>query len=277
MTSVFQCPICQQPLKPYLTTRDLHCGQHHKFAYNEAGYWVFAKSKKEKGTSLSRAQMRSRMFLLASGMLTPIVTQIKPLVTAHFSKDHTYQWLDYECGDGFYLGAIVDSLKDSGLTLQPHGFSEAENALFVAAKNLSDISLCQSSTKRLPYADEAFDLLTLIDKPLKGKEFLRVLKQDGIALMVVVGPRHLWQIREQLYPNLVAKEFSLDLPASLTVLASEAIQWQADVSGEQALTLLDMTPYAWRANDKQRQAIAHQAISGLEFDYRLVIAKKVSA
>lgn len=274
MSSVFQCPICQQSLKSYLTTKDLHCEQHHKFPLNEAGYWVFAKSKKEKGASLSRAQMRSRMFLLASGMLTPIVAKMKPFVAAHFTQGQDYQWLDYDCGDGFYLGALKDSLQDSGLSLQPHGFTEAENALFVAAKNLNDVSLCQSSTKRLPYHDEAFDLLTLIDKPIKGKEYLRVLKQGGMALMVVVGPRHLWQIREQLYPSLEAKAFSLDLPDSLTVVATETIAWQADVSGEQALTLLDMTPYAWRANDKQRQAIASQAITGLEFDYRLVIAKK---
>ncbi len=58
------------------------------------------------------------------------------------------------------------------------------------------------------------------------------------------------------------------------MLETESLSFSLEVSGEQALTLLETTPYAWRAGEKQKRSIAGRAIEGLELDYRLLVIKR---
>ncbi|MCL1036977.1 SAM-dependent methyltransferase [Shewanella submarina] len=278
MTVSLQCPICRQPLSQYLTSKDLHCSNKHQFPFTqvheERGYWVFGKGKKQQ--VLSRAQMRSRLFLLSGGLQAPLIDAMTVQLIPLLSGQSTLSWLDYESAEGFYLRALAESLaqQQAELTLERYGFAEADNALFAAAKAGSDEVYAQCSSKGLPYVDNSFDLLTVIDKPLKGKEAVRVLKEGGLALIVIPASRHLWQLRTQVFADLAEKEVSINLPKELELVVSTRIQWNADVDGEQALTLLDMTPYAWRANDKLKSKIARESINGLEMDYLVVLARK---
>ncbi|MCF1428781.1 MAG: SAM-dependent methyltransferase [Shewanella sp.] len=278
MTVSLQCPICHKPLSQYLNSKDLHCESKHQFPFVEVqegrGYWVFGKGKKQQ--TLSRAQMRSRLFLLSSGIYAPLLDAVSQALVSALPQAKSVNWLDYETGDGFYLRALAQRLTDvmPELRLTRCGFGEADNALYAAVKAGSDEHYAQCSGKGLPYADESFDLLTVVDKPLKGKEALRVLKASALALMVIPGSRHLWQLRSQLFTDLTEKELAVNLPKELELLSSNRVQWQLDVDGEQALTLLEMTPYAWRANEKLRSHIAREAIAGLELDYWVIIARK---
>ncbi|MGS0726938.1 SAM-dependent methyltransferase, partial [Shewanella sp. 0m-11] len=89
----------------------------------------------------------------------------------------------------------------------------------------------------------------------------------GVILQVAAGPRHLWQIREFIYPDLSEKPVSDNLPKELELQHSERLSLTASVSGEQAIALLEMTPYAWRANDKVRHQIQHAQFDTLEIDF----------
>ncbi|MGI2257838.1 SAM-dependent methyltransferase [Shewanella sp. GXUN23E] len=278
MTISLQCPICHKPLSQYLTSKDLHCESKHQFPFVEVqegrGYWVFGKGKKQQ--TLSRAQMRSRLFLLSSGIHAPLLDAMNQALVSELSQPACINWLDYESGDGFYLRALAQPLVAAmpELNLTRCGFGEADNALYAAAKAGSDEYYAQCSAKGLPYADDSFDFLTVVDKPLKGKEAIRVLKTGGLALMVIPASRHLWQLRSRLFDDLTEKEVAVNLPKELELVAQHRVQWQLDVDGEQALTLLEMTPYAWRANDKLKGHITREAIDGLELDYLVVVARK---
>ena len=281
MTSCLQCPICNDALVSYKSSRDLHCRNHHQFSFCEVhegrGYWQMVKAKAKSKQQLSRAQLRAQRFLLANGLQVPLLEAMQQLLLPQLDSVQSLVWLDYESGDGFYLRALTQLLntRRPDLTLQRHGFAEAGNALFAAVKAGCDETFIQCSSKRLPYADHCIDLLTLIDKPLKGKEAVRVLKHGGLALMVIPASRHLWQLRSQVLTNLVEKDVNIQLPNELQLIASTELAYAVDVDGQQALTLLDMTPYAWRASDKLKTKISRQAINGLELNYRLVIARRV--
>ena len=93
--------------------------------------------------------------------------------------------------------------------------------------------------------------------------------------MVIPASRHLWQIRQQMFSDLVEKQVSIQLPNELQLISSTEITYCVDVEGEQALTLLEMTPYAWRASDKLKTKISRQPINGLELGYQLLLARKV--
>ncbi|BAJ00858.1 putative RNA methyltransferase [Shewanella violacea] len=209
--------------------------------------------------------------------------------------------------------ALSEPLQQAGIKLEQHGINEAENALFSAAKidseadsdnatgsdsgtasdassdssneSASDSSanteaeekstLIVSSLRALPFADASFDLITLIDKQLKGKEPLRVLKQAGYLLQVSPAPRHLWQLKGYIYPDMKEKELQSSEVNGLELLDTQRVTFKLDADGEQALTLLEMTPYAWRANDKIRKKIASGNFEGLEIDFIVTLSKKI--
>jgi len=94
-------------------------------------------------------------------------------------------------------------------------------------------------------------------------------------LQVIPGARHLWQIKALIYPELAEKSVQVNLPSGLTVKEQQRLQFSLSVTGEQALVLLDMTPYAWRASDKVKHLIRSQAFDKLEIDFTLVLAQKL--
>ncbi|QYJ89090.1 putative RNA methyltransferase [Shewanella halotolerans] len=272
MNSHYLCPLCQAPLMVHQGSQGLHCANKHHFDKGPQGYWVFSQPKKPHIDS--RQLMRAKHFLLESDIFAPVVEAIQRQLSQSLPRDATLSHLDVDSGEGYYLRALAGVFNALGQTYEQTGVAEAENALFVAAKAQPEASLIQSQLKVLPFADASFDLVSLFDKPLKGKEPLRVLKPGGTFIWLSPGPRHLWQIREFIYPNLTEKGGEPQQPKGVTLVASEHITYSLALSGEQALTLLEMTPFAWRANDKIKRQIALQDFAALEIDLYLTLATK---
>ena len=275
MTISFQCPVCDKALAQHQASQGFYCENKHHFDRSELGYWVFAKPQKQKPTGDSRQLMRAKRFLLETGIFDSMVVKVAQMMAEHFSQEMTQ--LDYDAADGFFLRSLAQHMaaQSDSVTLQQFGAIEAENAIFAAAKAQTLAHLDLVSLKKLPYADGCFDIVTLFDKPLKGKECLRVLKDDGKLLLVIPGPRHLWQLKAMVYPELSQKPFAPNLPKSLDVIGTEEVSDSFALQGEQALTLLEMTPFAWRANDKMRHEIKSTYFDELTIDFRIVVAKKL--
>ncbi|SQH75541.1 putative Ribosomal RNA large subunit methyltransferase A [Shewanella benthica] len=314
MKSIYLCPVCNQPLLIHQESQGLHCSNKHHFDKSDKGYWVFSLPKKPKLDSRQvmrgkRFLLESGVF---SPLVDTLAEMLKPEL-ANIASEGEIAHLEYDCGEGYYLRAIKSALSEplqqAGLTLVQHGINEAENALFSAAKidaeadsdsdnatgadSASDSgndssndsgnegepeeksTLIVSSLRALPFADASFDLVTLIDKQLKGKEPLRVLKQAGYLLQVSPAPRHLWQLKGYIYPNMKEKALQSGQVSGLELLATQRVTFKLDADGEQALTLLEMTPYAWRANDKMRNKIASANFEGLEIDFIVTLSKKI--
>ncbi|MCL1092717.1 putative RNA methyltransferase [Shewanella kaireitica] len=269
MNSIYLCPICQSGLMVHEESKGLHCENKHHFDKNEQGYWLFGQVKKPKIDS--RAVMRAKRYVLESGIYVPLAQKMAEMIgnLPQSSEGQSLSQLDYDCGEGYFLRTVKDILAEQhpDIAVEQTGISEAENAIFAAAKAQSGPTYIVSNLKHLPIKDESFDLVTLIDKQLKGKELTRVLKQEGILLQVAAGPRHLWQIREFIYPDLSEKPVSHNLPKELELVQSERLSNRVSVSGEQAIALLEMTPYAWRANDNVRHHIQQAKFDSLEIDF----------
>lgn len=272
MSIQFQCPTCRLALQQHQASQGYYCANKHHFDRHEQGYWVFNKPQRQKPTGDSRQQLRSKRFLLESGIFSPLLDSMAQMLIPLLSADR--QLLDYECSDGYYLRELAARLADVAVAENIHclGVSEAENAIFAAAKANTPATLCLASSKSLPFADNSIDFVTVIDRPIKGKESVRVLKKEGVLLLVQPGPRHLWQLKQCVYPELTEKPFQLNLPSELTLVETKTVRFTLSVTGEQALILLGMTPYAWRASDKIKHHIQSRQFTDLEIDFRLIKA-----
>lgn len=297
MKSIYLCPVCDQPLLIHEASQGLHCCKKHHFDKSEHGYWIFSQAKKP--VIDSRQIMRAKRFLLESGVFQPVVDKVEAMITAADLIEGEVNYLDYDCGEGYYLREIKAKLAQSvegkkiANRLTSYGITEAENALFSAAKIQSearagvdaedagaecdtglDTTFIVSTLKKLPLASESLDLVTLIDKQLKGKELHRVLKSGGFLVQVSPAPRHLWQIKEYVYPDMQEKSLNIPQSSELELLHTERVSFKLAIDGNQALALLEMTPYAWRANDKVRKRIADNTFEALEIDFVITLSKK---
>lgn len=270
----FQCPTCGLPLLQHQASQGFYCANKHHFDRSEQGYWVFTKPQKQKPTGDSRQQVRAKHFLLESGIFSPLIDRMAMMILSLQKEELSL--LDYECAEGFYLRALSAKLAEltHGVNVHYSGVADAENAIFAATKAQTPGVLCLSTLKVLPFADRSIDLVTVIDKPLKGKESVRVLKEQGFMLLVLPGPRHLWQLKEYIYPDLMEKSVQINLPSGLLLKETQSLSFNLSVTGEQALTLLDMSPYAWRATDKMKHHIQANHFESLEIDFVLVLAQK---
>ncbi|MCL1123152.1 putative RNA methyltransferase [Shewanella surugensis] len=272
MKSIYLCPTCTQPLWIHQASQGLYCENKHHFDKSEQGYWIFSVAKKPKLDS--RQVMRAKRYLLESGVFSPLIKTMGEILSDCVSDIAVLQQaqltqLDFDCGEGFYMRALASQLNIDlpAISLVQTGIAEAENALFAAAKSAPSSTYITSHFKSLPFADSSFDLVTLIDKPLKGKELPRVLKNNGVLLQVIPAPRHLWQIKSHIYTDLTEKALDLSVPSGFELLKSQRVAFTLPCTGEQALTLLDMTPYAWRVSEKVRKKIGLAYFDTVEIDF----------
>ncbi|MBB1270879.1 putative RNA methyltransferase [Shewanella sp. SR44-3] len=272
MTSMLICPICTSPLQQHQASQGFYCENKHHYDRHKEGYWPLLLVNKTKMQAISREKMRAKRFLLASGIYSPVVDKIAQVLLTLLVNKPELQHLDYQCGDGYYLRALMPNL--SALNAQHWGIDDSENTLFAASKAGTAANLLLSGLKKLPIADNSVDVITILDSPLKGKECQRVLKDDGILVMLIPAERHLWQLKQQVYSDLVEKQQEINLPKNIQVIESHQIKFTQDVDGQQAITLLDMSSFGWRANDELRHGIKTQQNTHLEFEFNLVIAKK---
>jgi 23S rRNA (guanine745-N1)-methyltransferase len=273
MTSMLICPICMTQLQQHQASQGFYCDNKHHYDRHKDGYWPLLLANKTKMQAISREKMRAKRFLLASGIYTPVINKMAEVLLRLLADKPQIQHLDYQCGDGYYLRALMPSLSE--LNAEHWGIDDSENTLFAAAKAGTLANLILSGLKKLPIADSSVDVITILDSPLKGKECQRILKDDGILVMLIPAERHLWQLKQAVYPDLTQKQQALNLPNNIDVIETHEIKFTQDVDGQQAVTLLDMSTFGWRANDELRHGIKSKTSFNLEFEFNLVIAKKL--
>ncbi|WP_394129673.1 methyltransferase domain-containing protein [Shewanella maritima] len=262
------CPICREQLQLHVASNGFYCVNQHHIDPSENGVYSLLISKKHKLQSVSRQQMRTKQFLLASGLYDPLVDTVNAMVAELPVSEGEMHHLDYQCADGFFLRAIVNACKQDW---HHWGVSDAENALFSAAKQQTPGRLLLGTMKRLPFTDASMDLITVIDSPLKGKECLRVLKPDGKIIVVIPDTRHLWELKQIIYPNLEDKPLQLNLPKGLAVDKQIDVNVTQRVSAQQAKDLLSMASFSWRVDSNMNHELLQCNEMDVQFAWKVLL------
>jgi len=157
-----------------------------------------------------------------------------------------------------------------------HGIDIAKFAIAAAAKKQPEARFVVASSNRLPYADQYFDFVLRVFAPSDDDELKRVLKPSGHLLTVTPGPRHLWQLKELIYAEVKEHASESLVPQGFEQLAAQRISYKITPNPKQRMALLQMTPFAWRANESVQRALNSVSELEIETDFILTLSVKTA-
>ncbi len=204
----------------------------------------------------TRDMARARRRFLGRGHYDPLAGRIRDRVLGHVNgrdgaPGRPPAVAEAGCGEGFYIGAVADGLPDGS---DLFGFDVSKDALRLAARTHPRVTFAVNDVKhRLCLADSSLDALLDIFAPRNAAEFGRVLRPDGLLLVVIPGDRHLGQLRQRL-PLLdiqpEKRERTLDqLAPSFEPDREESLDYDVELAGADVVDVVRMSPSAFHLDD----------------------------
>jgi len=271
-TPCYLCPICTSSLLLSSSANNYACENNHHFDLAKEGYLnllpVQFKHSTEPGDN--KQMMQARREFLEAGFYEPMAKAVAIMIDAN-QPTHL---LDLGCGEGYYSRAIATHCSNS---LMLHGIDIAKFAIAAAAKKQPSALFIVASSNRLPYATQYFDLVLRVFAPSNDDELGRVLKPSGLLLTVTPGPRHLWQLKEFIYAEIIEHALESKTPVGFERIDTQRISYKITPNPQQRIALLQMTPFAWQANERVQQAIKDAAELEIETDFILTLMVKTAA
>jgi 23S rRNA (guanine745-N1)-methyltransferase len=268
-TSCFRCPLCTTSLHLSPSAKSYICENNHHFDLAKEGYLnllpVQFKCSTEPGDN--KQMMQARREFLEAGYYEPLAKAVTMLIDANQPK----HLLDLGCGEGYYTRKI-EAYSTHPLELQ--GIDIAKVAIAAAAKKQPNARFIVASSNRLPYAAEYFDLVLRVFAPSNDDELKRVLKPSGLLLTVTPGPRHLWQLKQLIYTEVREHALESTVSQGFERIDTQRINYKITPNPQQRMALLQMTPFAWRTDEKVRQTIKEAEGLEIDTDFILTLAVK---
>lgn len=263
-----RCPICRLPL--IKSVQGVGCENRHQFDRAKEGYLnllpVQNKHSREPGDAKEQLQARRRF--LQAGYFAPLKARLQSLMPTA-----VHAVLDLGCGEGYFTAGLAESSPHAFV----YGIDIAKAGVRLAAKAAQDqvqLTYCVASSFDLPLADESMDVITRIYAPSKDSELYRVIKPDGIVVIVTPGEKHLWGLRSAIYSE-VRPHPQPQIPVGFKAVAQYQLTGDLSINVlDHGMSLLAMTPFAWRLPLQLQSSLALAGINDV-FDFRLNVYQRL--
>ena len=274
---LYVCPVCGGSLQLHQSGKNYTCQNQHSFDLAKEGYLnllpVQHKHSKEPGDS--KQMMTARREFLEAGFYEPMAKTVAMMINANRTVGQNMRLLDLGCGEGYYSRKIA-SYCNHHEQIALHGIDIAKFAIAAAAKKQPNARFIVASSNWLPYTDQYFDFVLRVFAPSDDDELKRVLKSSGHLLTVTPGPRHLWQLKEFIYAEVKEHASESLVPQGFERLTTQRISYKITPNPQQRMALLQMTPFAWRANESVQQPLSSVSELEIETDFILTLAIKTA-
>ena len=238
------------------------CPTGHRFDVAKEGYVNLLPAGRLKGAKSGDddEMVRARRTVFDAGLYSPIIDAVATTVAATAPANV----LDAGCGEGSYLAAITSRTGAEGW-----GIDISKAAVKSAARRRLGHHYAVASSYLLPFGDHVFDAVVNVFSPRDFDEMFRVLRHDGIAVVVTPGPDHLREVKAAIYDRVRPHD---DTPERPDLLAGRHAVTTTVPLPEPAirLALLHMTPFWWSAGAAGRALLAG-TVEQVTLDVRLSV------
>lgn len=256
------CPIDGAPLECH--GKQLTCEHGHTFDIARQGYVnllpVQHKRSKQPGDSKEMVSARTRF--LDSGVYRPVADKLAEIACAHSRGNEERCVMDAGCGEGYYLNAVFNYLKQkNGVgNLSFIGLDISKPAIVESAKRNKQITWIVGTNRQPPVRPASVDIILCVFGFQSFEGFRKVLKPGGKLVLVEPGPDHLKELREIIYTE-VKKSPPQALPAveksGFSPGDEQRLQFKTGEIDKASIgDLLVMTPHLYRASKAGKEAAA---------------------
>lgn len=263
-----RCPICHERLLP--DDHSMLCPTHHRFDRAREGYLnllpVQSKNSLDPGDDAD--MVAARRAFLEAGYYTRFRDSLKGIL----EPLQAGTLLDSGCGEGWYTQMFREVASEVvALDISKHAVKRA-------ARRTTGFTWLVASSNDIPLFDGSVDVMTAIFSPVLVSEATRVLNEYGALVIAAPGEKHLWELREALYPEVRAHE-----PEKWLEGLSPAFALQHEASLQFSFTLPDnasvrslllMTPHYWRASRERRTLVEQLGSLTVQADFRILVFRK---
>ncbi len=265
------CPLCHAPL--HISNRSYLCPQKHQFDCGKEGYvnLLPVQHKRSKDPGDNKEMMQARRNFLNAGHYAPLKGALIKTVQAHLPEQESTQILDIGCGEGYYTGALADALQGTKI----FGLDISKAMIKAAAKRYANATFIVASSQRLPFEDASLNAIIRIYAPCQASELHRTLEQDGYVITVTPAPRHLYQLKAMIYQDVRLHDLHAEALEGFRLVDETQIHYTLHLNADDATTLLQMTPFAWRANEAVWNTLKQITQFECEADFMLRVYQKI--
>ncbi|MCG6201438.1 23S rRNA (guanine(745)-N(1))-methyltransferase [Psychromonas antarctica] len=268
----FICPLCQTDFQKNNNTQV--CANNHHFDIAKEGYLnllpVNAKNSKNPGDN--KEMMTARRAFLNSGGYFQLAKKVSELVSSYLASKEQAEILDLGCGEGYYTALLAEQLPTQFVV---NGLDISKVAIRYAAKRYKNINFCVASAYDVPLPDNSIDALIRIYAPSLDNELARLIKASGYLITVTPAPRHLFQLRENIYQQVNEHAQKNLAPAGFDKIEQINLNYLLTIDDAASVeNLVKMTPLYWKYSEQKMQSLLAQRQWNIECDFNIEIYQR---
>lgn len=236
----WRCPHCGEALAP--DASGYACLNGHRFDRAREGYVNLLPSHHRRSARAGDdgAMVAARRRFLDAGHYGPLLSEAADLLGAPATL------LDVGCGEGSFTAALPGRER--------HGVDISKPAVRAAAKRHRELRFAVANTTRLPYANRAFEAVTVFFAPF-FPECVRVLAPEGRLLRVAPAAEHLRELRARLFAEARPHRRATLALDGLRVIGEHRVTFDMVLDAEARDALVAMTPMEHRSTPAARASL----------------------
>ena len=196
---MYICPVCKNKL--IRAENSWRCPKGHCFDIARKGHVnLLTTAKHNPKTAGDNADMvRARTEFLDKGYYLPLAEKIRSVAEEELKDKAHPVIIDSGCGEGFYSAELgrINNACVYGIDISKHAVAHCMTRIHQAG--LKNCEFAVASSFELPFKGGSADAVVSVFAPVCDEEHARVLKDEGILIVVSPSPRHLFELKAAVY------------------------------------------------------------------------------
>ncbi|GAA1509235.1 putative RNA methyltransferase [Agromyces terreus] len=252
-TTWFRCPICMRRLAP-IQRLVIGCDTGHRFDVSKHGTVTLLPPKAPRTIGDDSEMLAARASLLDSRLYEPIAHAVVQATgqwrrsEVHTARDPSARprIADFGSGTGYYTNAVAREHVGSPVLAA----DRSPIAARMSARAVADATgVILDIWRPLPLNDDVVDIALNVFAPRNPAEYARVMRADGILVVVVPREDHLIELQRagamlSISDDKGAKVTAALVEAGFTRETGAAVEYRREIDAAQRELLTDMGPTA---------------------------------